>query len=553
MEYCARCGEKSRDFHGAWFILDVGVTSARAARLLKTFNRYPGPVVKVGKFLKFTVSNAAQIDWVREQTGKLLFSAGTSLTGPTGTRCTSDDPVFKCMMGVMDSRLRGCMTQMARPSVCADEAALLPLRETMKNASLADQLHEEKRSDLAQRLTLGVIASLSSRNRSVHCPLFGTALRLLPADRDRLPLLLADLVAEHEAGNMVFPFYPAGRKDTAVPSVQPAHDDPGRPPSLKETVVGSIKSKDDGLDKLPRYHQIKIAEGAVIGSHPRSATVRSVDFLWFEGPDQIAKRTTLHCDSIDISDRVVSVLAVKGNQFRVAEASRKLKVMQLGAWRGGDLPEVEWGLIRNSESHYWVWSHEGAIMYLTPQRGWLLSPVQGHARYRELKSSQDDLSGVVNVCSCGSGIIAVLSAAGHRLTVLKGLKAEAGDEHPPVKRLFDAILPMGTTGMSSEGDGRIQLAFDNRGVKLSWDRNSQETVVACSSLESIACLGPGGFLVTEVAGTKVYGPVSPDVPVDTELETITTRLAERAQADSFESLTILDRHGRLPHATTWGK
>ncbi len=542
--YCGRCGERlSPTATTGWFQVQLESTSRRTAVEAARLERYPGPVEHVGARTTVTVESPRQIDWLRNQAPRLLALKNSLVLLPGGRAISPSDPVFACLMGVMESAIRGCMTLKARQAHCAFESTLLPLNEPMKSYSLADQLESAGRPDLARALVLGVLGKLHQQGQKVYCPLFGRALRLTRTDGRNLPYLLAEIL--EVAGRTPAVFALDQRESLPVDVAELA------PESADAQVVLALAMRQRTQAVHPRslagYESVQARGPALLFRYCTDVDQRMVDFMVHDGAGQIGERISLQADDVDLFDDGMAVLRVDRRTVSVSE--HLASGDQRRCYVGGAWPGVSWQICRWREGWYWVWNEDGAAALLGPDRGWLLTSSHGVSRGNLPVPSATEFNGVLGATRCGDHLL-VLSAGGHRLTLLtlseKGILL--GD--PPLRTLRELLLQQPARGMCAAAGGKTLVV------------DQQLVYALCEDLRQATRYGPvepgakvfllGGKAVFEAGhGVKTLG-------LGQGAHALTfgdvQRLVKRAAVRSHEGEPwgIVDRQGRAPHKSTWG-
>lgn len=543
--FCGRCGERFVEpTSGAWFRIQVESTARRTAAEFSRLESYPGEAVRVGARQTLTVQTAAEIDWLRNSAPRLLALRNSAILAPGGRRIPSADPVFACSIGVMESGIRGCMTQKARPAHCAFESTVLPLRDPMKSLSLVDQLEGAGRKDLARELVLGVLANLHRQGEKAFCPLFGRVLRLNAADVNVLPMqIAAALAAAIEAPKLL----PLGE----APELQVRHGDrPATKPSAAVRLAVALRQRPRAVH--PRadgpYDSADIMAGALVLRFATDLQQRMVDVVLPTADGELGERLSLQADDVDIHAGGLAVLKVDKLHLRVTDHEGGNDFS--GAWQGGELPAgALWRVRRWRTGTYWVWNDAGALFLLSPERGWLLSALSGQARGNASVPGAAEYSSVRGVVSVEKEV-AVLSAGGHRLTFLGIKQGGVPPDEPPLQVTRDLILPHPAREIGS-GRGNALIMIDDSlayGVNTGSGTIDVWGVIDAGTHVSLI----GGYAVCE-AGSEIrnLGPGhASGGPTWSKLQALVRRATERRP--EAESWGLTDRQGRAPHRTTWG-
>ncbi len=531
--YCARCGDRHPEpANDAWFSIVVETSARRALGDTKRLSGYPGRVEeRAGRFI-IEVERASQIDWLRTHTPRILAAPNTALVTASGRRITPKDPVYPCLLGVMESGIRGCMTQKARAALCDGESALLPLREEMRTYSLSDQLYGNGQEALARELVLGVLCRLHDEGQKLYCPLFGRSLALAPSDAEALPFLLARLCAQRNQAPIVRPFlhleivrgqYEAARVRARERALHPRATGP--------------------------YRSVVACGPGILGRYDTEVGQPMVDLVT-GGPDgEIADRVVLQADDMDLHEGHLAVLRVDGGMVRIQDYGPEGSTG--GLWAGGRLPATDWRVRRWTAGWYWVHSAQGALLLLGPERGWLLSPSSGEGRQHAGSPSASEFSGVIGLVRLGRHV-AILSARGHRLTVLEAAGSRVPQGDPPLAAVFDAALPCGAMAIGEAGSDRLLLADDRFVFTLAPARLRVDVLARREPPERVLML-PGRALLSggQTAPRQVGAPAARGAVPPWEQVREQARLAAERGLEG-EALGILDRQGRLPHRSTWG-
>jgi hypothetical protein len=543
--YCGRCGERfDEPSTAAWFHVQVESTARRTAREATLLEKYPGEAQRVGARQTLTVGEAAHIDWLRTRAPRLLAMRNSVLLAPGGRRIPSADPVYTCAIGVMESGIRGCMTQKARPAHCAFESTILPLREPMKSLALADQLESAGRKDLAQELVIGALSQLHREGQKAYCPLFGRALRLEAADIKRLPMLISSALESAATSPRIIPI----ANEPALPTSeqQRVPTKPGDAVKLALALKGrgrAIHPRADGP-----YDSVDHMAGVVISRFATDSQNRMVDVVAPSSNGEMGKRVSLQADDVDIHRNGLAVLRVDKQYMQIADHMGGEEFA--GSWQGGNLPtNVHWRVRRWRTGWYLVWSGSGALFFLGPERGWLLSSLTGEARGLASVPGCEEFSSVRGVVQIGKEV-AVLSGGGHRLTLLALKEQGVPMGQPPLHISRDLILPHPAQAMG-RGRGNRLVLYDHHVVYCLNGGASKVEVMGKLEAGSANLLF-GGIVVCEGPGeTRLMGPGQPTGgPTWVQLEVLLRQATDRRP--NLESWTLLDRQGRMPHRTTWG-
>jgi len=466
------------------------------------------------------------------------------ILAPGGRRIPSADPVYACAIGVMESGIRGCMTQKARPAHCAFESTILPLREPMKSHSLADQLGESGRADLAQELVIGALSQLHREGLKAYCPLFGRVLRLEEADVKELPHLIAAALEAAASSPRLLPI-----ADGPALPVKQMDSPPAKAGSALQLAL-TLRQRERAIH--PRadgpYDSVDQMAGAVVCRFATDLQQRMVDVVTPSPDGEMGKRLSLQADDIDIHRSGLTVLRVEKRAIQIADHMSGEEFV--GGWQGGLLPtDVRWRVKRWRTGWYWVWSDAGSLFLLTPERGWLLTALSGEARGLSARPNHEEFSSVKGVVRIGKEV-AILSAGGHRLTFLAHKLDGVPVGEPPLKMTRDLIIPHPARAIGL-GKGSRPLLLDDALVYTVDPRVGEVHVLgplADGSRPSIF----GGYVVSEASsGTSLVGPGHLQGGLTwTQMEVLLRQATERRP--NVESWTLLDRQGRLPHRTTWG-
>ncbi len=543
--FCGRCGERFQDGDDTvWFRIQVESTARRtvdeAARLLG----YPGAVERVGARQTLSVGAASQVDWLRSHAPRLLAMRNSAILAPGGRKIASADPVYACAMGVMASGIRGCMTQKARVAHCGFESTILPLRESMRALSLADQLVGLGRKDLSQELVIGLLAGLHRKGQKVYCPLFGRGLRLTAADIKELPDRVAAALASAKGAPRLRPM-----AESAALPVQHPQAPPGEAGNAVRLALALRQRK---LAVHPRaagaYDGVEHVAGTLVLRFTTDLQQRMVDVVATAADEQMGKRLSLQADDIDIHGNGLAVLRVDKLQIQITDLIAGSDFV--GAWQGGALPEgVGWRIRRWGSGWYWVWNDAGALFLLTPERGWLFTSLSGEARALGTVPQSDQYSAVVGVARCGNESF-ILSAGGHRLTLAAARCEALPAGQPPLRAKRDLILPQAARALGLGLGSKVILHDDDLAYGIDADAASAEVfgTIAAGVRPSLL----GGHVVCEGASEVSLlgpGPVA-EGPSWAQLEMLLRQATERRP--NVETWAILDRQGRPPHRTTWG-
>ena len=583
--FCARCGERLSAPGNALFTLRLEKNTRRNALLAKRLMGYPGNWDPKSDPLSVPVERIEEIAALAGRLGSSLKGPNVTLVGNSGQRILPADPVFSCVMGVMDSGIRGCMTQRARPPLCHREAALLPLLEKMQTFSLADLLEDAGRGDLVGELCLGVLSGLSRTPGRGRCPLLGRALRLSAADAEGLPFWLAELEEGADTGAMVEKFFPtvgkrARRRTIAVSLSESATAqipdlcgkaclaarcgdslllaggvagaEPGgrRPPSASQpalwAVSGSTAQPLAGSSEVAFVHP---AGECFAAGHVREGNVATIDLVTPAVGERAAVSVGLHLSDFDVFGQAAGALLVVRNRFHVASCDLESGEVGSEGWQAGEMQAAWWRLLLGLPGYAWTWNDRGAMALLGPSRGWLLTSAHGGGRHRFEQASGVDFVGVQGVCRSGDTVIAVLSSFGHRLTGIS-IRVSGDSEAVPVERHWDLLLPHPAYGVTSDEQGLLYLVGPRRAFVV--DSRSGE-VLAGLPAHGIALVEGGGFWSGgEDSEGKLFriGKSGPPM-TGPDLAVAAVQLA-RACRHEEEIRPILDRAGRLPHRPTWG-
>ncbi len=543
--FCGRCGEKfAAAGKGTWFQVQVESTARRTAREATQLERYPGEAQRVGGRQTLAVGRASHIDWLRTTAPRLLAMRNSVIISPGGRRIASADPVYLCAIGVMESGIRGCMTQKARPAHCSFESTILPLRESMKSLSLADQLEQAGRADLAQALVIGALSQLHRTGQKAYCPLFGRALRLAASDVADLPMLISAALDSAATSPTLLPL----ADEPALP-VKEQLGGPGEPDDAAKLAL-VLKERERAIH--PRadgpYHSLDRMAGTVVSRYATDVGQRMVDVVSPLSDGEMGRRLSLQAEDIDIHGKGIAVLRADKQSLQISDHMGGEEFA--GAWQGGELPtDVHWRICRWRTGWYWVWGDSGALFFLSPDRGWLLTSLSGEARGLADVHSPEEFSSVRSVVQIGKEV-AILSAGGHRLTFLALKSNGIPVGQPPLQVTKDLIIPNPVTAMGL-GRGNRLVLFDHELVYCLNARADKAEVKGKLEGGTFYSLFGGSVVCRGPAGDRLIGPGPPTAGLSpVQLEVLLRQATERRS--NLESWTLLDRQGRMPHRTTWG-
>jgi hypothetical protein len=543
--YCGRCGERFEEpGTGAWFHVQVESTARRTAREAALLQKYPGEAQQVGARQTLTVGEAAHIDWLRTSAPRLLAMRNSVILAPGGRRIPSSDPVYSCAIGVMESGIRGCMTQKARAAHCAFESTILPLREPMKSLALADQLESAGRMDLAQELVIGALSRLHREGQKAYCPLFGRALRLKLADVKSLPMLISSALEAAASSPRLLPM--ADKQALPVSENLLKTAIPGDAVTLALTLKGrgrAIHPRAEGP-----YDSVDYMAGVVISRFATDSHQRMVDVIAPTTDGEMGKRLSLQADDVDIHRSGLAVLRADKQFLQITDHMGGEECA--GSWQGGQLPtDVHWRVRRWRTGWYWVWSDSGALFLLSPERGWLLSSLSGEARGLATVPDCEEFSSVRGVVRMGKET-AILSAGGHRLTMVALKEKGIPMGQPPLHVTQDLLLPHPAQAIGLGRGNRLVLHDHHLVYSLNSGASKVELLGTLEAGTAPSLFG--GNVVLQGAGeSRLMGPGNPTGgPSWVQLEVLLRQATDRHP--NLESWTLLDRQGRMPHRTTWG-
>lgn len=571
-KFCGQCGEKLEWNGEHWGALRIDVASRSGVARQESWKVYPGQWEAASGGVRLWIDGPEQLAWVRDRLQRGNLERYCSLEGPSGQRIPPDDPVFHCAIRVLDSQIRGCMTQRFRTPACGEESTLLPLSEPQRTFSLCDLLDHEGNHAAAQRLLAGVLWERSARKERVYCPLFGRALRLAPRDSEELPGRMTDLANARREGPLVLPVRGAAfRRGAALVVPDPEFEGQryhlpgsGLPAWVVPTRSGrvAVGSAGTGLGSLvgPGANgKLVVPAGARVHRTLGALVVQYANpqGLWVTAlatnPDApLSDAVHLAPGVADVDargERSVALILARGRLTLVWVTRGAKKPVAVWGYSVGALPSTGWRVQILSETAVGAWNVSGASLLLKQEGGWALSPVASTtARLRDPKPNQVDIAGVVGAVPGSQGEWVLLSSLGHRLTKL-GLDRTVKWPDPPVRIVQDVVLPFSARRLSG-GSGR-NLYLDDLfgGFKVSSHMLEPESYLPGTPEAQVMALDGGGFVVRRPEQLEVlYGPVA------TQESWFVESMAENTVRPPAvaEYKGVFDRFGYLPHKVTWG-
>lgn len=570
-KFCGVCGERMEWYGQHWAALRIDVASRSGVAKQETWKVYPGEWESASGGVRLWIDGPDHLAWVRDRLQRGSLERYASLEGPSGRRISPDDPVFRCAVRVLDSQIRGCMTQRFRSPVCGEESTLLPLSEPRRTLSLCDLLDHYENHAAAQRLLAGVLWERSQRKEKVYCPLFGRALRISAKDADDLPGRMTDLVAARREGPLVLPVKGAphrsnakasqdttamqkvtGWSGSAVPAwVCPV---PGGPVAVGAgggghcLVLGTESG--EGLE-LPGNSRVHRAEGVLVVQYanPQGLWVTAL-VTDAAAPLSDAIHLSPGASDVDVrGDKAVALVTQKGRLQLVWVHRGGRPGVSTWGYSVGALPSTGWRIHILTDDAVLLWNQSGALGLLKPEGGWLLSPVAStSARLREPKESLLDLVGVVSAVPQDRGEFLVLSSLGHRVTKLT-LDRSVKWPDAPVRIVQDAVLPFSAQRMTGRPGTRLFLEDSFGGMELSPVTLEPLGALPGQPGRSVMAVEGGGFSIRVPNGLELVqvGTHSNDSWFAKPLADAVARPPAAAEHPS-----VADRYGYLPHKVTWG-
>lgn len=570
--FCGECGESIPLPRGHWFTLELSPSRNRLETVRKLRDRWALRGGTLGEGLTFEVHRAEELKWVKEE----LLGAARKLTvvGEFGQVLPVDGDVFSCMMGVTESEIRGCMTQLTRPPLCAAYASILPLREEMKTLSLSELLLEAGRRDLAAELLLGVLSESSAKDVRLACPLFGRSLRLSGDEFQQVSGLLADLRLRREQGPVVGLFFSLEGRD-ASPKIQVARRTWRLPHRIEQKAQGLTAVRlGDGLivaglagtstplflepggavRPIPipeEFQRFRDLGGSIAYGYKNRVGRKAVGVVL--PPDGAGESQTLTVPamSLDWHDGTFGALLVSRNGVEVARSSVSSSKATSSLWKAAGIDDLAWELRLLSREVCAVFVPSGPLMVLCEEQGYLLGPVRGLARYLGQDTRPREFPAVVEVVAMGQNRMAILSSLGHRLSFCK-VRNERDPEANPVTIEREVILPFPATGLR-RGDGGTVVVSDSHHfyalastgpVKPLWQLEHHGRAVRAD--------GFGGVWVT-AGGLETVDLDSRSRRLATPEDTARSlSLAWERLGHGLEAGWVADRQGRSPLRSTWG-
>lgn len=577
--YCGGCGERLRVRDDCWFAVYLEGGTRRRNEELKRLSRFPGRTELMHGATLALIDESGQISWLVENVPGLLAANSVHLVAPGGMRIRSDDPVFACLLGTQASGIRGCMTQLTRPALCAVEATLLPLRERMKTHSLADRLEAGGRAADAALLTLGVISDLASAGEKLHCPLFGRALRWAPADAADLPAALGRVRQMRAKGPQALPGpggpTGTGKRVARLPGMNrllvPPRPTGAALPShgvraSNSLVMCSLKVAEkagvarsawmlsegsaDVIEQPPPFLFGHSVGGAAALGYRRFPDLLTVELVRSAGGE--VSREVVPAADIDCVDDTVAALEVNGDEIRVAIASEAGEDPRLFIWRGAGLSAQWWRLLALSTETFLVWNARGALYLLARRGGWLLSPASGVGRYRSSVLQCPEFQGVRSLVRAGIGGAAILSAHGHLVsTVASG--PPPGPGGAPLKVVKERVLPLAASALAEGGRGELVARDSNALYTLSVRDLRVRQVIPLSPGSTAVVVAGGGYVLTDGREPRFYLQQAKERGPHPGCVLERMRLvADRLGGRGGQPVDVVDRHGRLPTRANWG-
>jgi hypothetical protein len=572
--YCSVCGEKVPRERERWLTLSATPGEATARKGRQILDSWPGRAQIEPDRWGLHVERASDLQWLADKGGSLPGMRQAVMTGASGWELAADDPIFACLLGTVDSSIRGCMTQKARASACGELASLLPLCEKMTTYSLADLLELAGRKKEAELLTLGVILQMERGDARRSCPLFGRALRLGPADVDRMHLLFSLLEGKEEEGPVVAGSgrpklrRGGGLVGTTVSGIG------GRalaveagPQSLlchsgRQIMCASVSKRNrTGLslysesgDLLSRCQAsgevdfVHPADGVFVAGVRRSRGLRGVHLVQGDADSEVSVSATLPVCDLSRWNGVTACVEVYGATVRVASADEKGD-LRLAAWRGRMLSGTRWMLHVVGTRRFLIWSDAGAMALLGPGKGWLLTPASGDARYPDQRIDAPHFNRVRHVLRLSQRTFAVLADGGHSVSLLT-VQDGPGTLEVPASCDRRLILPVPAAELSGDGGDLLFLRDQMRLYSMR---------VSTGEARHWQPLGDdAGGRVMVGGGWHYRGPV-PHLVLPGRASSsrgwlldVSEKLADLLGQKHGETHRIVDRLGRRPDKSSWG-
>lgn len=570
-KFCGVCGERMEWFGQHWAALRIDVASRSGVARQESWKVYPGEWESASGGVRLWIDGPDHLAWVRDRLQRGSLERYASLEGPSGRRVSPDDPVFRCAVRVLDSQIRGCMTQRFRSPVCGEESTLLPLCEPRRTCSLCDLLDHHENHAAAQRLLAGVLWERSQRKEKIYCPLFGRALRITAKDAEELPARMADLVAARREGPMVLPVKGAPHRMSAKAQGEnhPLLVVSGWPGSSVPAWVcpapgGAVAV---GAGGGGRCHVLGSGaqEGLELPGNARAHRADGVMVVQYANPQGLWVTALVTDASASLSDAVhlspgVSDVDVRGDRA-VALLTQKGRLQLIWVHRGakpvasnwgysvGSIPSTGWRVHILAQDAALAWNQSGALALLRPEGGWLLSPVAASsARLREPKESLLDLVGVLAAVPQDRGEFVVLSSLGHRITRLV-LDRSVKWPDAPVRMLQDAVLPFSARHMTGRPGTRLFLEDSFGGMEVSPVTLEPLGALPGQTGRTVTVAEGGGFCCRIPNGLELYqlGTHSQETWF---VKMLSDAVARPPAVVEYPS--VADRYGYLPHKVTWG-
>lgn len=571
--FCTRCGEKVERDRKTWFSLVGAPGETMMNRRSQVLNRFPGVAnIEADRYV-LHADGLPHLRWIADNLGQMPGGKQVRVVGPGGWGMQVKEPVCQCLLATVSSSIRGCMTQKARPALCANLTAYLPLCEEMTTHSLADLLEMWGRKGDAELLVLGLLLEMDGGDVRRTCPLFGRALRFGVSDVERLALMMGHLVSRRRSGPIVLGGSNAreGRRVGVSGSARLESSGSGL---WSEEGSGLFARWNSGLihaaaDKGYRSSISYVApDGAVESLRPVSGKVDSAHCVGGDlvlgvhrprglrgihvvhgGPEPGGLLTqTLPVTDADAFMGRSACLEVYGSTVRIASSDSE-GVLRLVGWEGRRLPGARWNLLIADANHFLVWSDEGVALLLGRKRGWLLTSVAGEGRYPDASPETPHFSGVRQAVRLSSRRFAVLSAGGHCLSVME-FGQFPGMLEVPASCPSRYILPFPAQAMAGgdadlvflHGAGYVYAVRLSTGQAVHWEPRAD-------SMRGGVVTGGGWWR----ADDRLRFLLSRRAPSANRWSpTLADRLADMLTQKHGETHPIVDRLHRQPFKPSWG-